>query len=69
MVFADGTSKGLRQILIERGVNVTKMKLDDMRAFISTHPDFRDEQPEIVKFLRRSGFGCIFYLSSTVNLT
>ena len=36
------------------------MKFDEMRELISTHPDFRDEQPEIVKFLRRSGFGCIF---------
>ena len=60
MVFADGTPKGLKQVLIERGINVTKMKLDDMRALIATHSDFRDEQPEIVKFLRMSGFGCIF---------
>ena len=60
MVVEDGTPKGLRAVLIERGVNVTKMKFDEMRELISTHPDFRDEQPEIVKFLRRSGFGCIF---------
>ena len=60
MVVKDGTPKGLRAVLIERGVNVTKMKFDEMRELISTHPDFRDEQPEIVKFLRRSGFGCIF---------
>jgi len=68
MVFEDGTPKGHRIILIERGVNVTKMKLDDMRALISMHADFCDEQPEIIKFLRGSGFGCIFYLSSIVNL-
>ena len=60
MVFADGTPKGLKQILIERGINITKMKLDEMRALIATHLDFRDEQPEIVKFLRMNGFGCIF---------
>ena len=60
MVFADGTPKGLKQILIERGINITKMKLDKMRALNGTHPDFRDEQPEIVKFLGMNGFGCIF---------
>ena len=31
-----------------------------MRALIATHPDFRDKQPEIVKFLRINGFGCVF---------
>ena len=36
------------------------MKLDNMRALIATRSDFRDEQPEIVKLLRMSGFGCIF---------
>ena len=60
MLFADGTPKGLKQILIERGINITKMKLDKMRALIGTHQDFRDEQPEIVKFLGMNGFGCIF---------
>jgi len=59
MVFEDGTPKGLRIILIGREVNVTKMKLDDMRALISTHTDFHDEQREIVKFLR-SDLGVFF---------
>jgi len=60
MVFPDGTPKGLKAVLIERGINVTKMKLEDMRTLIATHADFRDEQPEIAVFLRRNGFGCIF---------
>ena len=32
MVFPDGTPKGMKRILIERGVNVTKMKGDKMRS-------------------------------------
>ena len=60
MVYSDGTPKELKAVLIERGVNVTKMKLEDMRALIATHPDFCDEQPEVANFLRRNGFGCIF---------
>ena len=31
MVYRDGTPKGMKAILIERGVNVTKMKADEMR--------------------------------------
>ena len=50
LVFPDGTPKGLKAVLIERGINVTKMKLEDMRALIATHADFRDEQPEIANF-------------------
>ena len=60
MVFPDGTPKGLKAVLIERGIDVTKMKLEDTRALIATRADFRDEQPEIAHFLRRNGFGCIF---------
>ena len=60
MVFSDETPKGVKKILMERGVDVRKMKLDDMRKEIATHPDFRDEQPEIALFLRRKGYACIF---------
>ena len=60
LVYSDGTPKGLKNILTERGINVRKMKLDDMKKEIATHPDFRDEQPEITHFLRGRGFACIF---------
>ena len=47
------------------------MKLDEMRALITTHPDFCDEQPEIVKFLRKNDWIWVHILtkSSIVNLT
>jgi len=38
MVFRDGTPKGLKNVLIERGIDVRGMKLEDMRNEISTHP-------------------------------
>ena len=50
----------LKVFLIERGVNVRGMKLEDMRQEIASHPDFRDEQPEIHNFLKRNGHACIF---------
>ena len=60
LVLPDGTPKGLKCILIERGVNVRGMKLEDMRQEIASHPDFRDEHPEIHSFLKRKGHACIF---------
>ena len=54
MVFRDGTPKGLKNILIERGINVCGMRLDDIKKVIAKHsPTFCNEQPEIVHFLRR----------------
>jgi len=38
MVFPDGTPKGIKQVLLERGVNVSKMKAKEMREkFQSMH--------------------------------
>jgi len=36
------------------------MKLEDMRALIATHPDIKDEQPEVANILRKNGFGYTF---------
>lgn len=40
MVFPDGTPKGMKEVLCERGVNVTKMKGDEMRAILQNMHDF-----------------------------
>ena len=40
MVLADGTPKGMKRVLEERGVNVTKMKADDMREKFQSIHDF-----------------------------
>ena len=36
------------------------MKLDEMRAEISTHPDFKNEKTKIEHFLNGKGYGCVF---------
>ena len=41
MVFPDGTPKGMKQVLIDRGVNVTKMKTDEMREVLQNMHDFQ----------------------------
>ena len=58
--FPDGTPKGLKNFLIERGIYVRGMSLDDMKKEIAKHSDFCDEQPEIEHFLRRKGHACLF---------
>jgi len=62
MVDKYGRPQGLKAILIERQVDVRGMKLEEMRALISTHPDFRDEQPEVANLV------AYFYQSFMVNL-
>ena len=60
MVFSVGVAKGLIQMLKERGRYRPGMKLDEMRAEISTHPDFKNEKTKIEHFLNSKGFCCMF---------
>ena len=60
MVFSIGVAKGLIQILKERGRYHPGMKLEEMRAEISSHPDFKHEKTKIDHFLSSKGFGCLF---------
>ena len=60
LVFPDGTPKGTKRVLMERGIDTSGMKLEDMRNELASHLDFREEQPEITNFLRRKGHACIF---------
>jgi len=55
-----GRPRGIKSLLIARQVDVSGMKLEEMRAIVATHKDFQDEQPEVANMLKRNGFGCIF---------
>ena len=44
MVFDDGTPKGMKRVLEERGINTSRMLADDMRIVLSFHDDFRNEE-------------------------
>ena len=39
MVNTDGTAKGLRIILQERGINASSLKADDKKTILSNHDD------------------------------
>ena len=60
MVYADGTPKGMKQILQERGINTSKMKKQDMKDCLASHPDFKDEKTIIERFLMDKHHVCMF---------
>ena len=67
MVFADGTPKGMKQILTERGVNTTKMNANDMRRRLQEFSDFKYEKTRVEALLHANGFKGYFIPKSTVN--
>ena len=67
VVFSIGVAKGLIQVLKERGRCLSGMKLEEMRADISSHPDFKNEKTRIEHFLNSKVTVVYFSLSSTVN--
>ena len=69
MVFPDGTPKGMKQVLCERGVNVTKMKGDEMRVILQDMHDFKYEKTRVEKLLMDHSFRGILFQSSIVNWT
>ena len=42
MVKEDGTPKGMKMVLEERGINTRCMNADNMRVVLSYHDDFRN---------------------------
>ena len=51
MVFDDGTPKGMKQILIERHINVKGMRAADMQRVLSEMRDFKYERTKIEKYI------------------
>ena len=60
MTMDDGTPKGMKMILEERGINTSSMKADDMKIVLSFHDDFRTEKTLVEKFLIDEGHKVIF---------
>ena len=61
-IFDDGTPKGMRKVLEERGINTSCMLADNMRIVLSFHEDFRNEKTIVEHYLME---GVVFLLSST----
>ena len=60
MVLPDGQAKGLRTILAERGINMARMKADDMQTVLSNHNDFRTEKAAVLMYVESRGHKAFF---------
>ena len=60
MVDSKGTPKGMRQVLMERGVDVRGMKADDMRKTLKEMHDFKYEKTKVETMIAARGHRCIF---------
>ena len=60
MVNSDGSAKGLKTILAERGINTARMKADDMRIVLSNHDDFKHEKTNVEHYVESRGHIALF---------
>ena len=67
MVRDDGSAKGLRTILHERGINTERIKADDMRVVLSNHSDFATENTILEQYLKTGVTLYISFPSSTAT--
>ena len=56
MVSLNGIPKGMKKVLIERGVNVTKMKAEEMREVLREMPDFKYEKTKVETLQQENDF-------------
>ena len=60
MVMEDGTPKGMKMVLEERGINTSHMNADDMRVVLSYHEDFCTEKTVVEYYLENRGHIVLF---------
>ena len=51
MVYADGIPKRMKQVLVERGIDIRGMKADNMRKLLGGMNDFKYEKTKVEKYL------------------
>ena len=61
MVLPDGTPKGLRLVLEERGVNTRGMNAERMKDILGSHPDFKKQPCILQEYIEQRGHLCWFY--------
>ena len=60
MVLRDGTPKGMKLVLQERGVDVSGMKAEDMRLALQQMHDFKYEKTKLESLLATNGYRGFF---------
>ena len=61
MVLSDGTPKGMKLVLQERGTDVKGMTADKMREILGAHPDFSSQTTIVEEVVQNRGHICLFY--------
>ena len=61
MVLSDGTPKGMKLVLQERGTDVKGMTADKMREILGSHPDFSSQTTIVEEVVQNRGHICLFY--------
>ena len=60
MTLPDGRPKGAALVLEERGYNTKGIKLEEMRAILADHDEFKNEKCRVDTFLSNSSHTCVF---------
>ena len=66
-MFSDGTPKGMRQVLNERGVDTKGMKAADMCKALGEMHDFKYEMKKVEHLVSNRGYCAILCPNSIVN--
>ena len=61
MVLADGTPKGMKLVLQERGVDTRGLSAEKMREILSNHEDFKTQKTIIEEQIQSRGHICVFF--------
>ena len=61
MVTEDGIAKGLKMVLEERNVDISKKNKKQMIEELEKHDDFVSEMPMIEDYIRSRGHNCMFF--------
>lgn len=60
MCYDNGTPKGMRAVLEERGINTETLIGPQMQVILSNHEDFKSEKPKVIHFLENKGHMALF---------
>ena len=60
MVMDDGTPKGVRMVLEERGINTSRMNGDNMLSILANHEDFHNEKTLLEAYIESRGHKVLY---------
>ena len=69
MVLADGTPKGMKLVLQERGVDTRGLNAEKMREILSNHEDFKKQKTIIEELVQSVDILVFFSLNFIANST